>query len=101
MGLSNFVYWLVWFLTAAIFVTLGTLILISAGLTCKFAFFTNSNFFAVFLLFFAFGIAMATLSFFLSTLIHSSKTAQTGIITFLKMQKLNVFFLKKLDMQFF
>jgi ABC-type multidrug transport system ATPase subunit len=77
MGLKTSVYWLVWFFTGALYILLSTLVLIGAGLACQFAFFVNSNFFAVFLLFFLFGIAMVCFAFWLSSLISSSKTAQT------------------------
>jgi len=46
-------------------------------MACQFAFFLNSNFLAVFLLFFLFGIAMIAVAFFISALIGKVKTAQT------------------------
>jgi hypothetical protein len=77
MGLRSVVYWFTWFLWAEIFVFLSTLVLIFSGLGCQFAFFTNAAFFAVFLLFFLFGTAVVMLALFLSTVISTSRVAQT------------------------
>lgn len=78
MGLSNSVYWIVWFITGTIFITVISLLLFLAGLACRFPFFTNSNFFATFLLFWLFGMSMLCVCFFCSTLFKATRTAQTA-----------------------
>eukprot|EP01103_Thecamoeba_quadrilineata_P015557 TRINITY_DN4957_c0_g2_i1.p1 TRINITY_DN4957_c0_g2~~TRINITY_DN4957_c0_g2_i1.p1 ORF type:complete len:1851 (-),score=296.09 TRINITY_DN4957_c0_g2_i1:13-5565(-) len=77
MGLNDGVYWFVWFLTGLFFVTASTLILILSGMACQFDFFINANFFALFLVFFLFGVSMYMVSFFISTLVNTVATAQT------------------------
>jgi ABC-type multidrug transport system ATPase subunit len=77
MGLKYSAYWLVYIVLALALSALVAAILMGAGYACRFAFFTNSNFGAVYLLFFLFTAACSALAFFLSTLIKSSATAQT------------------------
>lgn len=77
MGLSNAAYWASWYTHGLMFVLLVTGIQYLAGLACGYTFFTHSNAFAVLALFWTFGIAMLTVAFFLSTVISSTKTAQT------------------------
>jgi hypothetical protein len=57
MGLSNTVYWLVWFLTGLVFITLSSVLLILAGMAAQFPVFLNANFMAMFLTFFTYGIS--------------------------------------------
>lgn len=75
-GLSSIVYWLGWLCVALVLVTVSTLVLIGAGAACQFDVFLRCNFFAMFLLFFLFGMAVAMLALFVSTLVHTIKTAQ-------------------------
>ena len=77
MGLSNAAYWASWYTHGILMIFLVTGIQFLAGLACGYTFFTHSNAFSVLALFWTFGIAMMTIAFFLSTVISSSKTAQT------------------------
>lgn len=77
MGLSNAAYWASWYTHGIIMVFLVTGIQYLAGLACGYTFFTHSNAFSVLSLFWTFGLAMIAVAFFLSTVIASSKTAQT------------------------
>jgi ABC-type multidrug transport system ATPase subunit len=77
MGLSNAAYWSSWYTHGFMWVFVITGIQYLAGLACGYTFFTRSNAFSVLALFWTFGIAMMTVAFFISTLISSSKTAQT------------------------
>jgi hypothetical protein len=77
MGLRNTIYWFSWFLVGLSFNVLSTLILIFSGMIAQFEFFLNSNFAAVFLLFFLFSMAMTMVAFFLSSILNSSRLAQT------------------------
>lgn len=77
MGLSNAAYWCSWYTHGFLMIFVVTGIQYLAGLACGYTFFTRSNVFSVLSLFWTFGIAMITVAFFLSTLVASSKTAQT------------------------
>eukprot|EP01116_Phalansterium_solitarium_P019773 TRINITY_DN564_c0_g2_i1.p1 TRINITY_DN564_c0_g2~~TRINITY_DN564_c0_g2_i1.p1 ORF type:complete len:1819 (+),score=747.59 TRINITY_DN564_c0_g2_i1:87-5543(+) len=78
MGLRTSVYWLVWLLNGAVFVAASSVVLITTGMACGFNVFLNSNFGAVFLLFFLFGMAICSFAFFLSTLLKTARSAQTA-----------------------
>jgi hypothetical protein len=78
MGMSNMVYWITWFFTGMFYITMSTLVLYLAGLACRFPFFVNTNFFAITLLFWLFGMAMLCVAFFVTTLTSNANTAQTG-----------------------
>lgn len=56
------------------FIAVSSLVLIVSGLIFQFAFFTHSNFFAVFFLFFFFGLSTNSLAFFLSTMVRYAIT---------------------------
>ena len=58
MGLSNTVYWLVWFGTGIIFVVLSAMLLMLSALVAQFTVFTHANFFALFLTFLCYGISV-------------------------------------------
>jgi hypothetical protein len=81
MGLSDAPYWLTWWLYGVTFVTLSTLVLLASGYAFQFDIFWNSNPLCMFILFFAFGMAVTTLSMFVSSFIQKASTAQTGIIS--------------------
>lgn len=80
MGLNDAPYWLSWWLYGVSFVTMSTLVLIASGYAFQFDIFLNSNPLCMFLLFFAFGMAVTTLAMFVSSLVQKSATAQTGIM---------------------
>lgn len=82
MGLKSSIYWLTWFITGVTFIILSTIILIASGMACQFDVFLNSNIFAIFLLFFLFGLAMMSIAFMLTTIISRSSTAQASRMSF-------------------
>lgn len=67
----------VWLLTATLLSTLVSLLMILSGYASQFSYFTNTNFFVNFLLFFLFTMAQCALAFFISTLLQRAATAQT------------------------
>ncbi|KAH3757745.1 ABC transporter [Pelomyxa schiedti] len=77
MGMKNWVYWLTWFGVGTFFMAVMTLVLQFSGMACLFDFFTNSNFFAVFLLFFLFGLSFVCIAFMLASVLSRTQTAQT------------------------
>lgn len=77
MGMKDSMYWLAWFTNGLVFQILSALVLVTSASAAQFKFFTNSDFFALVLLFVLFGLAIQSVGFFLSTLISKSKTAQT------------------------
>lgn len=77
MGMSDSAFWVSWFVNACVFVSGSTLVLMIFGAMVQFEVVLNCNVVVFFAIFWAFGMGMACLAFFLSTLIGSSKTAQT------------------------
>jgi len=77
MGMSNAAFWGSWSILGLGYSVLTSLILIVAGYVAKFDFFLHSSFGATFILFSLFGCANCALAFFLSTLIDTTKLAQT------------------------
>eukprot|EP00668_Euglena_longa_P030226 GGOE01037659.1.p1 GENE.GGOE01037659.1~~GGOE01037659.1.p1 ORF type:complete len:1821 (+),score=588.27 GGOE01037659.1:425-5464(+) len=77
MGLCRSAYWLSWVIYAAMMLTASTLIIQASGLLFRFSFFKNSNPLVIFLLFQMYGASVAAAAFLLSTLIPTTRTAQT------------------------
>jgi ABC-type multidrug transport system ATPase subunit len=83
MGLHTSAYWASWLTYAAVMCVASSLVLQAAGYACGFPFYKNSNFAATFLLFLSLAWSMACLALLVSTLISSSRTAQTVGYSFL------------------
>eukprot|EP00667_Euglena_gracilis_P000155 EG_transcript_155 len=77
MGLYRSAYWLSWIIYAAMMLTASTFIIQASGLLFRFSFFKNSNPLVIFLLFELYGASVAAAAFLLSTLIPTTRTAQT------------------------
>eukprot|EP00002_Diphylleia_rotans_P007930 TRINITY_DN1758_c0_g1_i16.p1 TRINITY_DN1758_c0_g1~~TRINITY_DN1758_c0_g1_i16.p1 ORF type:complete len:1757 (-),score=347.90 TRINITY_DN1758_c0_g1_i16:421-5691(-) len=77
MGMKNVIFWATWFATSTCFVFLSTLVLIFTGFIFQIEYFTNANFFVLFFTFSLFGMSTSAMGFFVSTLIATSKAAQT------------------------
>eukprot|EP00794_Sanderia_malayensis_P009395 gene9395-10383_t len=73
MGLSQFAFWFTWFITYAIIITIGViLVVIIARVSSLFG---NSNYFIIFIMFFLYGLSIETLAFVLTPLFQRGKTA--------------------------
>lgn len=83
MGLSASALWASWLTYAAVMCLGSTAVLQASGYAAGFSFYTNSAFMSTFLLFLLFAWAMASLAVFLSTIINSTRTAQTVGYSFL------------------
>lgn len=77
MGLYTSAYWLSWVLYAAFMLTVSTVVMQLSGLLFRFSFFHNSNLFVIFLVFQCYGAAVAAAALWLSTLLPTTRTAQT------------------------
>ena len=77
MGASRCAFWTAWIAQGVIFNALSSLTLCIVGAWCNFGVFSNCDFGVAFLLYFLFGCASAALAFFVSTLLSTSKSAQT------------------------
>eukprot|EP01138_Halocafeteria_seosinensis_P011339 gb/GECG01011582.1/.p1 GENE.gb/GECG01011582.1/~~gb/GECG01011582.1/.p1 ORF type:complete len:2138 (+),score=187.49 gb/GECG01011582.1/:1-6414(+) len=77
MGLRDSVFWAAWFTYGVIMCLISSLLLCICGVIADFSIFVNSNFVIPLFLFFIFGVAMVAISFFLSTYISRTRTAQT------------------------
>ena len=77
MGLRTSAFWASWLTYGFILATLNTIVMQASGYAAGFEFFTNSAFAATFLLFHTFALGMLALAVFISTLLSSSRTAQT------------------------
>ncbi|KYR02307.1 ABC transporter A family protein [Tieghemostelium lacteum] len=75
MGLKEMSYYLSWFITYFVFITLDVLVLIASGSMFQFKFFTKNDFGTYFVLFLLFGISIMCLAFFLSSLLSKSHAA--------------------------
>eukprot|EP00727_Mastigamoeba_balamuthi_P010039 m51a1_g5658 hypothetical protein (838) ;mRNA; r:891490-894178 len=75
VGMSDIAYWASYILFNVAFVFLTSLITILFGAIFQFAFFIKANFWAVFLDFFLFGLAMTPFSVLLSMLIQTTRSA--------------------------
>lgn len=82
IGLNCFPYWVSWIIFALFFAISSSLVLTLVGYLMRFTFFTNSNFFIIWLVMFLFNFSMQTLAFFLSTIINSVKLAYTVSYSF-------------------
>lgn len=84
MGLDTIVYWFTHFLNQMMLIFVASLVTVVMGLICNFTQFTRSSFFAMFLLFFMFGMAMISFAFFLTTLCRKSRAAVlSGMFVFI------------------
>ncbi|KAF9407456.1 ATP-binding cassette sub- A member 1 [Podila epigama] len=84
MGLKTLVYWFSWFLSNAVLVFISALVIVAFGMAFGFTVFKNSNFFALLITFFLFGMAMVSLAFWITTMVKSSRTAiLIGIFLFI------------------
>jgi hypothetical protein len=77
MGLRTSAFWAAWLTYGVALSLASTGVLIASGYAAGFAFFTNSSPAATFALFFSFALGMLALAVLLSTLISTSRTAQT------------------------
>ncbi|KAJ3451984.1 abc transporter a family member 1-related [Anaeramoeba flamelloides] len=75
MGLSDFSYWMSWFILDFGVLLISIFILIATGAMFGFNFFLHNSFATYFVLFLLFGLNVVALSFLLSTLIKKAKTA--------------------------
>ncbi|KAI1315707.1 ATP-binding cassette sub- A member 1 [Mortierella claussenii] len=84
MGLKTLVYWFAWWLSNALLVFISALVICVFGIAFGFTVFKNSNFAALLITFFLFGLSMVTLAFWITTMVKASRTAiLIGIFLFI------------------
>ncbi|KAK5828319.1 hypothetical protein F5H01DRAFT_373825 [Linnemannia elongata] len=84
MGLKTLVYWFSWWLSNAVLVLISAVVICGFGVAFGFSVFTNSNFGALVITFFLFGLAMVTMAFWITTMVKASRTAiLIGIFLFI------------------
>ncbi|ORX83600.1 hypothetical protein BCR32DRAFT_291916 [Anaeromyces robustus] len=83
MGLKQSVYWLSWTVIYVIHFFINSIATIIFGKLFNYAFFTNTNFWVLLIVFFVFGLAMGALAMFITTLVSRSMTAVLIGISFL------------------
>ncbi|KAF9992881.1 ATP-binding cassette sub- A member 1 [Entomortierella chlamydospora] len=84
MGLKTLVYWLSWWLSNALLVLVNAVIICGFGIAFGFTVFSNSNFLALLITFFLFGLSMVTMAFWITTMVKASRTAiLIGIFLFI------------------
>ncbi|KAF8936514.1 hypothetical protein EDD21DRAFT_445427 [Dissophora ornata] len=84
MGLKTIVYWFSWWLSNALLVLISAVVICVFGIAFGFTIFKNSNFLALLITFFLFGLAMVTMAFWITTMVKSSRTAiLIGIFLFI------------------
>lgn len=82
IGLKPISYWLSWIITSLFFACITPIILIAFGCLMRFKFFTNSNLFVIWLIFFVFILSLQFMAFFLSTVISSMDLGYTVSYSF-------------------
>jgi ABC-type multidrug transport system ATPase subunit len=75
MGMKRSAYWTSWIIYYFVLFLINSLTTIFIGKIFGYSFFTNCNFLVLIYLFFGFGLALASLGFFISTLVNRTKTA--------------------------
>jgi hypothetical protein len=83
MGMSSTAYWMSWGITALLFSTIVSNLLVLSGIICGFDVFCKAPYAILCLLFTSFTFAMSLLAFWCSTLISTTKTAYTTSYAFL------------------
>ncbi|KAG0343839.1 ATP-binding cassette sub- A member 1 [Podila humilis] len=84
MGLKTLVYWFSWWLSNAVLVLISAVVICGFGIAFGFTVFTNSNFLALLITFFLFGLSMVTMAFWITTMVKASRTAiLIGIFLFI------------------
>ncbi|KAF9170369.1 ATP-binding cassette sub- A member 1 [Mortierella sp. AD010] len=84
MGLKTLVYWISWWLSNALLVLINAVIICGFGIAFGFTVFSNSNFLALLITFFLFGLSMVTMAFWITTMVKASRTAiLIGIFLFI------------------
>ncbi|KAF8939132.1 ATP-binding cassette sub- A member 1 [Haplosporangium gracile] len=84
MGLKTLVYWFSWWLSNALLVLISAVVICGFGIAFGFSVFMNSNFGALVITFFLFGLAMVTMAFWITTMVKASRTAiLIGIFLFI------------------
>ncbi|KAF9987241.1 ATP-binding cassette sub- A member 1 [Mortierella antarctica] len=84
MGLKTIVYWFSWWLSNAVLVLISAVVICAFGIAFGFSVFKNSNFLALLVTFFLFGLSMVTMAFWITTMVKASRTAiLIGIFLFI------------------
>ncbi|KAF9109547.1 ATP-binding cassette sub- A member 1 [Mortierella sp. AM989] len=84
MGLKTVVYWFSWWLSNALLVLISAVVICAFGIAFGFTVFKNSNFLALLITFFLFGLSMVTMAFWITTMVKASRTAiLIGIFLFI------------------
>eukprot|EP00667_Euglena_gracilis_P004814 EG_transcript_4844 len=83
MGMQQSSFWISWTITAMLVNAVAILLLIAMGAACQFDIILNANFFAVFLSFWMFGMAMTAMAFALSTVLAHTRSATTAGFLFI------------------
>ena len=84
IGLRGSVYWLSWITTTLVFNLVCTLVLIASGCAAQFAFFLETNFLILLLLFCVFQASMMFLGIFISVFVSTVKQAiSTSMLLFI------------------
>ncbi|KAG0076214.1 ATP-binding cassette sub- A member 1 [Podila epicladia] len=84
MGLKTLVYWFSWWLSNAVLVLISAVVICGFGIAFGFTVFKNSNFLALLVTFFLFGLSMVTMAFWITTMVKASRTAiLIGIFLFI------------------
>jgi ABC-type multidrug transport system ATPase subunit len=84
MGLKTLVYWFSWWLSNALLVFISAIVICGFGMAFNFTIFKNTNFLALVITFFLFGLSMVTMAFWITTMVRVSRTAiLIGIFLFI------------------
>ena len=84
MGLKTLVYWFSWWLSNALLVFISAIVICAFGMAFDFTIFKNTNFIALVITFFLFGLSMVTMAFWITTMVKVSRTAiLIGIFLFI------------------
>jgi hypothetical protein len=75
IGLKDSAYWLSWTITGLFFGLSSTLLIQATGFATQLRFFTNTDFYITFVLFFAYSGCLVSLAFFFSVLISTTRQA--------------------------
>ncbi|KAF9207623.1 ATP-binding cassette sub- A member 1 [Haplosporangium sp. Z 27] len=84
MGLKTLVYWFSWWLSNALLVFISAVVICVFGIAFGFTIFKYSNFLALLITFFLFGLSMVTMAFWITTMVKASRTGiLIGIFLFI------------------